>query len=237
MTDLALSETGLHTRRDLLYKVAGDVRARASFPKRDLPRRIWPDEPNVGFVEERMAFFIDGALKIGGPTLKTYELNNDGTTGWIRETRLYQDDTYGKLRGSENGEPAADVFNAVGYWYSATSPAAGNPVVWETEVVTDSATYSFESGIVSLLRPGVYRIGIRGWGRPDLGILDITLASGGDSVQWSATSILGDTSYSDELVRAKTDNVPEPVTVTLDVGSVLCDAVPHQVALSIMKMR
>lgn len=229
---------GIYSRRSLLYVVSGALRAPNSDPRLDRVRRIWPDEPNVGFVEEQMAFLIDGALKIGGPSAKTYDINNYGTTGWARETRLYHDDSLGKLRGSENAEAAADVFNAVGYWYSETSPAAGDPVVWETEVLSDASTYSFSGGVVSLLRPGVYRIGWRGWAQPTAGGLVVTLAAGSDSVEWSGdTTIPTNFTASDELIHVKTDSTATAVTLTLGTGTKLGDAKPHQAALSIQKMR
>lgn len=228
---------GIYSRRSLLYVVSGALRAVNSDPRLERVRRIWPDEPNVGFVEEQMAFLIDGALKIGGPSAKTYDINNYGTTGWARETRLYHDDSLGKLRGSENAEAAADVFNAVGYWYSETSPAAGDPVVWETEVLSDASTYSFSGGVVSLLRPGVYRIGWRSYAVPDAGNLKVTLGAGSDSVRWEGSGLSTDLGASDELIYVKTDTTTTPATLTLDVGTSLGAAKPKQTALSIQKMR
>lgn len=238
MTNLALSETGLHTRHDLLYKVAGNVRARASFPKRDLPRRIWPDEPNVGFVEERMAFFIDGALKIGGPTLKTYDLNNDGTTGWTRETRLYHDDTYGKLRGSENSEPAADVFNAVGCWTTADSVGKGSDLTWDTEITTDASTYAFAGGAISILRPGVYHVSYRAYATPLVGLLRALLTVGARVFEWSGIGCPTTITIADTMTVVKTDTDPSAVTLGLLEGTALGDSGANLLSsLSVVKLR
>ena len=233
----SVSERGFYSRRDLLYKFSGTRNATSSKPSVDRLRRVWPDEPNVGFVEERMAFLVDGALRIGGPSLKTYDLNGDGTSGVSRETRIYHDDTYGKLRGSENASAAVDVFNAVGSWYSATSPAAGDPVVWETEVVSDSSTFSFAAGVISLLRPGVYRLTWRAYAVPDTGALKVTLAAGSQSTLWEGSGLPTDLTVSDDLIRVKTDTAAEPVVLTLTVGTSIGAAAPKQVALYAVKLR
>lgn len=230
---------GLYSRRDLLNKIAGGEYRASSKPSLDRVRRIWPDEPNVGFVEERMAFRVDGALKVGGPTLKTYDLNNDGTTGLERETRIYYDDTYGKLRGSENAGAAIDVMNAVGAWSSEENIAAAAVMPWTAEIYGDSSTYSLASQVVSILRPGVYFIAFSVYGEAVApGHLHLTLTIGSSTYDWREDGLPGSELYAHATVPyVQTTTTATPVVLTLTDGTSAGATGATKSLLTILKMR
>lgn len=201
------------------------------------PRRVWPDEPNVGWVEQEMAFRVDGAVRIGGSTLKTYTLNNLPRESATREARIEIYDPERKLQASEDGGAPADMLNAVGCWTSTSNVAVETEITWDDEVVTDARTYSWNSGsVVTLLRPGVYLVQYRAWAEPATGALTMALTVGGATVAWYGTGLSTRLTVSDATVAVVTSTAT--VSLSMTVGTSFGDGTAGQeTRLMIVKLR
>lgn len=232
---------GQYRRSQLLYQVVGPVAVKQGVGDEPEPRRIWPDEPNVGFYEEDMAFSIDGALRIGGPSLKTYILNDPfgSRVSRIRETRIEMDDTYYRLRGSEDGNAYADVFNAVGCWTSQSLQSTPTGALsFDTEIYTDSRAFLWNgTDTVAILRPGVYDISYRLTGQESGSVISVQLLAGSESVTWLDEGSASHATVTDMYLLNKTTTSTTNVQIIFVAGKSIGEADPYKTILRIVKLR
>lgn len=209
----------IHTRRQIRGKIAGEV-TKVTL-EADRLRRVWPDEPNVGWSLPEMALRVDGNLRIGGPTLKTYILNDLPMTSRVRESLVTMNDTYRKLQASEDQLEQADMLNAVGAWKSEDTSAAAELLdIAETQLASDARTYSAPRlDTLSILRRGVYMIGFTAACTPAAGSLTITLTVGSTTFDWSGTGLPTTMTVSHSVPYVKANDTAESVTLTLATGT------------------
>lgn len=227
----------LYTRRQVRGKVAGDL-TRESVGTASV-RRVWPDEPSVGWSLPEMAFKVDGNLRLGGPTLKTYLLNDLPTTSRVRESLITMNDTYRKLQASEDQLAQADMLNAVGSWKSEETAAVGvNLKIGSLALKTDARTYATASStVLSILRRGSYKITYRVYCTPNAGDLTLTLTVGAQTFAWQGTGLPTTLMVADTVPYEKTDDATDSVTLTNTLGTNIGDAGTLSTYFQITKLR
>lgn len=236
-TDRAPTDRAIYTRAQVRSIVAGELtKEPAGAP---LLRRIWPNEPAVGFLTPEMAFKVDGNLRIGGPTLKTYTLNDLPMTSRIRESLVTMNDTYRKLQASEDQLEQADMLNAVGAWKSEDTSAVAELLdIAETELKSDARTYSAPRvDTLRLLRRGVYRICFTASCTPAAGDLTLTLTVGANTFDWAGTGLSTTLTVSHAVPYVKADDTAENVTLTLTAGTSIGGAGANASYFEIVKLR
>lgn len=227
------ADAPIYTRRQLRGKIAGEL-TKQTF-EQDRMRRVWPDEPNVGWSLPEMAFRVDGNLRVGGPTLKTYILNNLSMLSRVRESLITMNDTYRKLQASEDQLEQADMLNAVGSWKSEEVATVGTEVqISRVPIKVDARTYT--SGC-SILRRGSYEITYRIYCIPDAGSLTLTLAVGAQTFTWDGSGLPTTLTVTECVPYEKTDDATDAVTLTLTVGTSAGDPAPRATFFQIAKLR
>lgn len=232
---------GLYTRQQLLYQSVGPVNKNVADGTTPDIRRVWPDEPNIGFSEYDMSMLVDAALRIGGPTLKTYVVNKRGNIGLEQETRLTHDVDLQQLRGSENAGTMADVFHQVVAAYQSSDAATGGTFGFDTLDIanTDFYTFSFlvdlPNDSITLRRPGTYKI-------------TASLSSDDDSILLysQASMLLNGSTYRtvtynrlgviDAIIEV-TETDTDIVQFQLDIGDARKGSSSRETYLSIIKIR
>lgn len=227
----------LYTRRQVRGKVAGEL-TRESVGVSSV-RRVWPDEPSVGFSIPEMALKLDGNLRLGGPTLKTYLLNDLPTTSRVRESLITMNDTYRKLQASEDQLEQADMLNAVGAWTSEDTATASEDLdIASVELKSDARTVVAASvSTIQILRRGVYLICYRVYCTPDAGDLRLALTIGSTAFNWEGSGLSTTLTVSDVVPYVKLDDATENVTLGVLTGTSVGDVAPRNTAFQIVKLR
>ena len=224
------------TRRQLRGVVAGEITIEPAGARQ--ARRIWPNEPNVGFFESEMALLLDGRLRIGGPTLKTYELNKLPSTSRVRESLVQMNDTYRKLQASEDQLEQADMLNAVGAWKSEDTAAVGtNLDVGSVTLKGDARTYASTAAALSILRRGTYLLSYRVHCTPNAGSLTLTLTVGSQTFDWLGAGLSTTLTVADCVPYEKADDSADAVTLTNTLGTNIGAAGALATYFQIVKLR
>ena len=227
----------LYTRQQVRGKVAGELTSESVDSA--AIRRVWPDEPSVGWSLPEMAFKVDGNLRLGGPTLKTYLLNDLPATSRVRESLVTMNDTYRKLQASEDQLEQADMLNAVGAWTSEDTAVATELLdIASVELASDVRTVVAASvSTVQILRRGVYLICYRVYCTPDAGDLRLELTIGSTVFNWEGTGLPTNLTVSDIVPYVKLDDATDSVTLGVLTGTSIGDAAPRRTAFQIVKLR